>query len=485
MPPEIEISTDAPTDVRCDALVVAATASDEGPKLGQIGGAVDAALDGALSKFIENNFKGKVGEFQIVPTHGKIPAGAVAVVGVGSEPKAAEVRRAAGTTARRLAQYATIASTLHVGIDDGARAAAEGFLLGGYRFTKYRSDPEQSRTERVAFLDGASQDEVKRAEIAARATSLARDFVNEPAVTLTPTEFARRAEEMASGSGLEAEILDEAELERRGFGGILGVARGSDEPPRLITLRYAPSGAKGKVALVGKGITFDSGGLSLKDAKSMETMKTDMSGGAAVVAAMSALSDLDVKVEVNAYVPATENMPGGRAIKPGDTIKHYGGRFSEVLNTDAEGRLVLADALALASEQKPDAIIDVATLTGAMMVALGKKVTGYFSSDDALATEIEAAARVSGERFWRMPILDDYRSDIDSEIADVKNIGTRWGGAIYAALFLRDFVDRAIPWAHLDIAGPARADSDMDEVTRGGTGVATRTLIAWLEGRTA
>jgi leucyl aminopeptidase len=253
----------------------------------------------------------------------------------------------------------------------------------------------------------------------------------------------------------------------------------------LIELHYAPDSATRRVTLIGKGVTFDAGGLSIKPADAMEDMKTDMSGAAAVIAAMTALRDLKVGVEVTGLVPAAENMLGGRAIKPGDVIRHYGGHTSEVLNTDAEGRLILADALALASERKPDAIVDVATLTGAIVIALGLRAAGIFCDDDDLRNSLLAAAGAAGERFWWMPIFTDYRKQLDSEIADIKNVATKWGGAIFAANFLREFVDPAIPWAHLDIAGSARAEEDRFEVTKGGSGIATATLMTWLESQGA
>jgi leucyl aminopeptidase len=395
------------------------------------------------------------------------------------------LRRAAGSAARRLSDHSVIASALHgaVRADDAVSASVEGFLLGSYRFITYKSDPRPSKIQRIMLLDSPGGRTVERGQAMAEATSLARDLTNEPGSGLTPELLAARAREVADVGGLECTVLDEDELQERGFGGILGVSRGSVEPPRLIQLRYAPSGASRRVVLIGKGITFDSGGLSLKDAKNMEMMKTDMAGSAAVIGAMSALPRLDIGVEVWGLVPASENMPGGNALKPGDVITHYGGRTSEVLNTDAEGRLVLADAIAWACEQRPDAIVDVATLTGAMMVALGSKATGFFSNDDSLAAELEAASMRAGERFWRMPLYDEYRPELDSEVADIKNSGPRWGGAIFGALFLKDFLATDISWAHLDIAGPSRAENDYEEIPKGGSGVATRTLITWVEGR--
>ena len=478
---DIVSTSESATRVAVDVLAIGAT---QGGGLNQSGRAVDEALDGTLAEYLnQTGFKGKVGSVVVVPTLGRVPANALAIVGLG-EGDPSELRRAAGSAARKLGHHGNAASTLHEGLGSEALpASVEGWHLGNYRFKTYKSDPRPSKLQRVLILDADNDELLQRASARAVATLTARDLINEPASELWPEVLVERAREIADVSGLELTVFDENELTERGFGGLLAVAQGSSRPPRLIQLRYVPKGSSGKVAIVGKGVTFDSGGLSLKDAKSMETMKTDMSGGAAVIGAMGALPKLDVGVEVIALVPTTENMPGGSAIKPGDVITHYGGKTAEVLNTDAEGRLILADALAFASEQDPDAIVDVATLTGAMMVALGKKAAGYFTNDERLGEEIEGAASASGERVWRMPLFDDYRSDLDSDIADIKNIGARWGGAIFAALYLRDFVGNGIPWGHLDIAGPGRSESEHDEVTKGGTGFAARTLVAWLEKR--
>ena len=486
MPPELAASNESAETVAVDALVVGATAAQDGSI--SFGGAagLDEALDGRLSEYLQQtSFKAHLGDLVVVPTLGRIPAAAVAVVGLSAEDlsETTRIRRAAGTAARRLGRHTTIASTLHSMSPGSEEAAAEGFLLGSYSFTKHKSSPKPSKLQRVLFLGAPDEGAAARATARAEATIFARDLTNEPAAVLHPEEMAARAQELAETSDLECTVLDERELAERGFGGLLGVAAGSDRPPRLIQLRYSPGGATERLALVGKGVTFDSGGLSLKDPRGMETMKTDMAGGAAVLGAMGALSRLGVGAEVMAYVPATENMPSGKATKPGDVLRHYGGKTSEVLNTDAEGRLILADALALASEQKPAAIVDAATLTGAMMVALGRTTTGFFSNDEELAAQIELAAEAAGERAWRMPLFDDFRPELDSEIADIKNTGTRFGGAIFAAIFLREFVGKGIPWAHLDIAGPARAESDHDEVLKGGSGVGARTMLAWIERR--
>ena len=482
--PQLLTSTETATEVACDALVIGAFSSDDGVELDDTGDALDRALDGALKEHLDSSrFKGKAGDVAIVPTLGRIPAKAIAVTGLGarSELDAGTARKAAGVAVRRLRERSTVAVALPTG-DGTAQATGEGLLLGSYQFTPYKSDDHARRLERILVIDG-DPGSIERASAMAEATWIARDLTNEPSSTLTPEALAARAREIADVAGIECDVWDEKRLADKGFGGLLGVAAGSQQPPRFITLRYAPEGATKKVAIVGKGVTYDSGGLSLKDATSMETMKTDMAGAAAVLGAMDALGKLRPNIEVLGFIPATENMPGGRAIKPGDVITHYGGRTTEVMNTDAEGRLVLADALAYASELGPDAIVDIATLTGSIMVALGKKATGLFSNDETLVEELRAAGEQAGERLWPMPLYEDYKKELESEVADMKNVGTRWGGAIIASLFLREFVGDGIAWAHLDIAGAARADSDHEEKSKGGTGVAVRTLVSWIEGR--
>ena len=487
MPPQVTPSGGDPAELACDVLVVGAFAADGGAHLGRAAAGVDRALGGALSEhLVDTSFKAKPGEVAVVTTLGRLPAKTIAVAGLGpaDEAGAGHVRRAAGVTGRRFAERAVIASTLHddLASDDGEAAAAsvEGFLLGSYRFTAHKSDPHPSKIQEI-LLPGAAPEAIERGLALAEATALARDLINEPASELSPAGLASRAQEVADVGGLECKVWDEDELAAQGFGGLLAVAQGSSEPPRFIRLDYHSEGATQTLAVIGKGITFDSGGLSLKDAKGMEMMKTDMSGGAAVLGAMSAVARLKPSVNVMALIASSENMPGSRALKPGDVIRHYGGKTTEVLNTDAEGRLVLADALAYATEQKPDAIVDVATLTGSIMIALGLKLAGLFSNDDALADEIVAAGRAAGERYWRMPLSDDFKSELVSEVADQKNVGSRWGGSIIAASFLKEFVGEGIPWAHLDIAGTARAESDYDDVPKGGSGFATRTLLRWIE----
>jgi leucyl aminopeptidase len=311
---------------------------------------------------------------------------------------------------------------------------------------------------------------------------IARDLVNQPGGMLTPVAFAARAEELADLRGFRVEVLDREDIEAEKLGGLLGVNRGSDEEPRFLKLSWQPAGkARGTVALVGKGITFDSGGLSLKPTDGMVGMKGDMAGAAAVLATFSALDAVQPKVRVLGFLPLTDNMPGGDATRVGDVLRIRNGTTVEVLNTDAEGRLVLADALSLASEAEPDAIVDLATLTGACMVALGTKIAGVMGNHDGFVDQVRAAADAEGEPVWPLPLPDDMRKQLDSEVADLKNIGTnRYGGALVAGLFLERFVADGIPWAHLDIAGPADAGDDDSEARKGGTGFGVRTLLRLL-----
>ncbi|MGH2811409.1 MAG: leucyl aminopeptidase, partial [Actinomycetota bacterium] len=458
--------------------------------------AIDKALDGAVSAHLRAirfrgevsgavvRFTGAAGMNTTLPTMGRIPASTVMVVGLGKpdEVDHDRVRRAAGVVARQSGGYQTVALDLADGVRGGAPATVEGFVLGSNWFSRYRSKAEDSRVDRLIVL-GRGDGDIKRARTVAEATNWARDLINEPAGDRGPAEFADQVKARARGAGVDVQVLDEKELSRRGMNGILGVGQGSARPPRLVLLSYRPR-SRGLLGVIGKGITFDSGGLSLKPAEGMETMKTDCSGAAAVAAAVCALPALNPKVAVKAAIPLADNMPSGNAIKPGDVIRHYGGRTAEVLNTDAEGRLVLADALAYMAEQKPDAMVDLATLTGGMMVALGRKTAGFFANREPLAAELLAASRRTGERLWQMPLLDELRVEIDSELADIKNTGGRYGSPIFGALFLRDFVGE-VPWAHLDIAGPARSEKLEHYLPKGATGYGTRLLVDWIENRAA
>ncbi|PXY32422.1 leucyl aminopeptidase family protein [Prauserella muralis] len=361
-------------------------------------------------------------------------------------------------------------------------AFATGALLGGYRYV-VTGEERKPGVRRLRLLTGhegavpACADAVRRAGRLAAATALARDLANTPSNVKNPAWLAGVAERVAGEvSGLSVTVRDQDWLAAQGFGGMLAVGGGSASPPRLIELSYRPRGASTHLLLVGKGITFDTGGLSIKPAEGMHLMRTDMAGGGAVIAAVRAVAALGLPVRVTALVPAAENHVSGSAYRPGDIVRHYGGRTTEVLNTDAEGRMVLADALAYGVRRfSPDAVVDVATLTGAMKVALGLRTGGLFASDDALAERVREAGERAGEQWWRMPLLDAHADDVRSEIADVRQAPPGPGG-ITAALFLREFTS-GLPWAHLDIAGPARAERNYDEVVPGGTGFAARTLV--------
>ncbi|MBV8464297.1 MAG: leucyl aminopeptidase [Acidimicrobiales bacterium] len=371
-----------------------------------------------------------------------------------------------------------------------AQAAAEAAVLAAYQYDDYRTNEPTGELARLVVVApdaglGAATEGVRRGARLAESVTLARDLVNEPPSDLTPDRFAGLfAERFSTVPEVSVEVWDEDRVVAERLGGLLGVARGSNQPPRLVRAEYRPpSGGESElahVALVGKGITFDSGGLSLKTASGMETMKTDMSGAAAVLGALDAVAALGAPVRVTVITPLTENMPGGSAVKPGDVLTTRSGKTIEVLNTDAEGRLVLADGLTLAREAEPDAIVDVATLTGAQVVALGKEVAALFGSDEALVDALQGAGSAAGEPSWPMPLPADYRSHIDSEVADMRNIGRPGqAGSIAAALLLREFVGN-VPWAHLDIAGPARSDEASRYFSKGGTGFGVRTLVGLL-----
>ncbi|MDR8412681.1 leucyl aminopeptidase [Nonomuraea sp. 3-1Str] len=417
--------------------------------------------------------KGEAGEIVEVPVAREGGVGRVLLYGVGDgSPKA--LRKAAAGLTRRVKGR----EELTVVAPEGDVAAfAEAALLAAYSFRIGRPGKPPVRSLRFVFAD---EQAVRRGETVAQAVALARDLANTPASVKTPAWLAERAAEQ----GVPVRVWDEEQLQAGGFGGILAVGRGSANPPRLIQLSYVPEGTPERhVVLVGKGITFDSGGLSLKPTENMKTQKTDMAGGAVVIAVIGALARLGVPVRVTGLVASAENMPSGTAQRPSDVITHYGGRTVEVLNTDAEGRLVLADALAYAdAELDPDAVVDIATLTGAITVALGRNVGSVYSTDDDLAGALVAAGRDSDDRLWRMPLIDEYAPALESPIADLANVesGSTYGaGSITAALFLREFAGKR-PWAHLDIAGVGRSTVDDGILTKGATGFGVRVLLEWL-----
>lgn len=377
---------------------------------------------------------------------------------------------------------------------DAAQALAEAVLLGTYRFDRYRSEPRPGRRhlrEVLVAVGGAPKQEVTagllRGERTAKATNFARDLVNEPAGILTPPRMAEVARDAAKQAGIDVKVFGPDEMRPMGMGGVLGVAQGSRHPPCMIQLTYRPQAkAQRKVALLGKGLTFDSGGLSLKTADGMETMKCDMAGSAAVLATLCALGDLGCRDEVIGLMGMAENMPGGNAIRPGDVLRMMNGKTVEVRNTDAEGRLVLADLLSYTSQiDGVGTAIDLATLTGACVVALGPMASGVFGNDRALVDSILGAASAAGEAMWPLPLYAEYREHIKSDVADIKNTGIRWGGAITAALFLQEFVRKGLRWAHLDIAGPAFGEKEYSYLGKGGSGVGVRMLLRLLAPPTA
>ena len=483
----------SPAKTRTDAVVVGVVQSAKGVDLAPGGEDVAKAYGRKLRPLLATlGVTGKAGEVVKVPTTGTLSSGLLVLVGLGKEVSAPAVRRAAGVAARDITNAASVALALPADTAALVRAVTEGYELGSYTFTTYKKDPEKAPTtpgEVVLLSSVARKKDVvaafEEARIVTRAVRGVRDWVNTPPGDLTPPVFADQVaaagKELAKGRGapkLTVRVIDEKELAELGCGGILGVGAGSDAPPRLVEISYQPKGASKHLALVGKGITFDSGGLTIKPAQGMGEMKSDMAGAAAVIQATFAIAALGLPVRVTTYAPMAENMLSGSAIRPGDVLKMYGGQTVEVLNTDAEGRLVLADGLVRATEQKPDVILDVATLTGAMVVALGDRVAGVMGSAE-IVEGVRGAAEESGEAFWPMPIPEEMNDRIhSSKIADLaQHDWTRWGGGLFAAAFLREFTG-GLPWAHLDIAGPGfNGGSPWGHVTSGGTGFAVATLV--------
>jgi len=491
--PKMHIAPGAPPEAAADLLVLPIYQGPQGgPGVKEASGALEADL---VAVFAENGLKGKLGESLSVPTMGKLPARTILLVGVGpkGEASASTLRRAAGRAAGVASRFSSVATTLPQAAgraDESVQATVEGFLLGSYRIDRYKGDngddaPVQA-VENITVLssprwDGAAvRQAVRRAEVLSESVAWARDLVNTPAGDATPDFLAREAQRMAEETGLEVTIWSEQDLKDGGFGGVIGVGQGSENPPRLIELTYSGGRASDPpIALTGKGVTFDSGGLSIKDAKGMEWMKADMGGAAAMLAAMRAIALLKPRINVIAAIPSSENLPSGSAIRPGDVLSHRGGKTSEVLNTDAEGRLILADSLAYLSEKNPRVIIDAATLTGACMIALGEDIWGVMGNDRTLIRDILAAGDAVGEPGWELPLWRRYREKIDSSVADVKNIGDRWGGAITAALFLAEFVGDT-PWVHLDVAGTAYWEKAGDYWPKGATGSPARAVVRYV-----
>ena len=482
------------TEQKADVLVLPFfEGPTDGPGMKEVGRAIGADLTDLLKR---QHVKGKLGDALSVPLVEGIAAQAVLLVGLGKKEEATPdaVRRAIGKVASRLSRFASVATTVPQAVgrgwEDALSALVEGVLLGSYRFDRYKANGDDEAPDRLRTVTvlgagrwdaRAAKRAIDRGVVLAEATAWTRDLVNMPPIEATPAYLASEARAMARKHGLQAKVWSRAELERGGFGGILGVGSGSRNEPRLIELRY-DGGSGAPIGLAGKGITFDSGGLSLKDAKGMEWMKCDMAGAASILGTMQAVARLKPPVNVVAAIPSAENMPGGSAIRPGDVLRHRGGKTSEVLNTDAEGRLILADALAYLTEKKPSVIVDTATLTGACVIALGEELWGVMGSDRGLVRELLDAGEAAGEPGWELPLWDGYKRHIESQIAEVKNIGARGAGTITAALFLKHFVGD-VPWAHLDIAGTAYSERPGDYWPRGATGSPVRTLVRFIEGR--
>ena len=474
-------------DTSADAIVIAVAQGPDGPVPAPGAQDVDAALDGTLAQTLAAvGATGKAEEVTRIPSGGRLNAPLVAAVGLG-EPGSLDtangevLRRAAGAAVRalRAGKARRIALALPARDPAETEAVTLGALLGGYAFGRYRSNGHDQPEETELVLLGGDDAAARRARVLADAVTLVRDLVNTGPSDLYPASFAAEAQRVAEAAGLAFEVLDERELAEAGYGGLIGVGQGSVHPPRLVRVAYSHPEAAKTVVLAGKGITFDSGGLSLKPPKSMEAMKSDMAAAAAVLAAVAAIAALGPAVNVIGYLAMAENMPSGTAQRPSDVITIYGGKTVEVLNTDAEGRLVLADALARSAEDSPDLVIDLATLTGAQLVALGPRIMGVMANDDDVREGVVDAAARAGEAAWPMPLPAELRDGLDSTVADIANVtGDRNGGMLVGGLFLREFVPPGVPWAHLDIAGPAYHEGEPYGYTpKGGTGAAVRTLV--------
>ena len=462
---------------------------------------IDKALSGYFTRAIKNKlFEGKKGQSALVDSIGKLPAGKILVVGLGNkkEAKIDHVRQAAAQSARimRDAGVKRFVTTLaqvrlkKTGADEAAQAVAEGTALALYTFDELKSEKSKKKIDGVtlaassAIEKNAMSKGARRGKILAESACFSRDLINLPGNIVTPSYLADQARKIARRFKMKHTIFTPREIEKHKMGGLMAVARGSHEPARFIALEWM-KGPKSQrpIVLVGKGLTFDTGGISLKPSANMEEMKSDMSGGAAVLGAMRAAAALNLKVNLVGLVPSTENMPGGSAIKPGDVVRGHSGVTMEVINTDAEGRLILSDALSYAKRYKPDCVIDIATLTGACMVALGSFASGLFGNDEELVDQLKEAGEETGERCWPLPLWPEYEEQIKSDVADIKNVGPRWGGAITAAAFLKKHVDGK--WAHIDIAGTAFSGKARGYIPKGGVGVGVRQMIRFVEKRAA
>ena len=495
---DISVVTGDITEVEADAIIVNLFKGVKRP--GGATGAVDKALGGAISGLIDDGeITGKKGEIVSIHTLGRIKPKRVVVAGLGEGDKFTldTVREIMGAVSRHLRargvkKVATIVHGAGIGGMDpsgAAQAIAEGSLLGLYRFDRHRAENDEDKGEieelHIVEVDPAKVPALEsgwnKGKVMAEATMMARDMANEPANFMTPSHMADVARQVAEDSGLELEVLEQEQMEELGMGAILGVAKGSREPAKLIILRYKgdQDDPSRNLGLVGKGVTFDSGGISLKPAANMGEMKGDMSGGASVIAAMGAIGRLRPRINVTGLIPASENLPGGSAQKPGDVVKAMNGKTIEIENTDAEGRLLLADALSYGRKLGLSSMVDVATLTGAIVIALGHVTSGAFGNDQALVDRVIEAGKAAGEKIWQMPLFDEYKEQNKSDVADMKNTGGRPAGSITAAQFLSEFSEDT-PWVHLDIAGTFMTDKNRGYMTKGATGVPVRTLINYV-----
>ncbi|MFF4042680.1 leucyl aminopeptidase [Streptomyces sp. NPDC001816] len=497
----LTLSTAAAPGLRADAIVIGVAKGAKGPVVAPGADAVDNAYDGRLAGVLETlGASGAEGELTKLPAPAGFKAPLVVAVGLGAEPEkdagydAEALRKAAGLAARTLAGSKKAVFALPIDDAGAVGAIGEGVLLGAYAFDAYKDSGKDAKAKNgkaplaeAALLGGKPRDAAHKSAVA-RAVAVAeelnrsRDLINMPPNDLTPAAFAAQVQAAAKEHGLKVQVLDDKALVKGGYGGIMGVGGGSVATPRLVKLSYTHPNAEKHLAFVGKGITYDSGGISLKPAGHNETMKCDMSGAAAVFAAVVAAARLGLEVNITGWLALAENMPSGSAVRPGDVLRMFSGKTVEVLNTDAEGRLVLADALWAASLEKPDAIVDVATLTGAMVLALGHRTFGVMANDDAFRTAVYEAAEEVGEPAWPMPLPEHLRKGMDSPVADLANMGERMGGGLVAGLFLKEFVGEGITWAHLDIAGPAFNEGGAFGYTpKGGTGSGVRTLVRLAE----
>jgi len=493
---DIKVMRGDVTKVKTPALIVNLFEGVKGP--GGATGAVDKALNGAISQLIaDGEIKGKTGELTLIHTFGRVAPTRILVAGLGKQEEFSvnTVREVMGNACRFLrgkgiSSACTIAHGAGIaGLDPQAtgQAIAEGSFLGLYRFKQYlaTNDVDGGELKEVTIVEGNADkigplnEGVRIGRVTAEGVMLARDMANEPANVMTPTRMSEIARQVADAEGLEVSILERKQMEELGMGALVGVARGSHQPPKLIVLKYSgdPDNPSKNLGIIGKGITFDSGGISLKPAEGMQNMKGDMSGGATVIGALQVLGRLRPKVNVTGLVPATENMPGGEAQRPGDIVRALNGKTIEVINTDAEGRLVLSDAMVYAKRQGVTRMVDIATLTGAMVIALGRVCTGIMGNDQELIDQVIAAGNAAGERMWQFPMFAEYKEALKSNVADMMNVaGNRDAGSIVAAKFLSEFSE-GIPWAHLDIAGTYRSEADKGYLVKGSTGVPVRTLV--------